>query len=214
MGARKQILTACLWVLVLVMAVVLTACDEGASPPGVSQGSGSSGGTSPAAGNTSPAAGAPTATLVSAVQKDIDPNTIATRMPLKVEVTSIIKQGEGATICGIIIRVNSLTRLPAKGTGGRKDLMVASVELENKGQKQVAIIPFDFYLSDAAGKVMQLSYGGEVKTPLAGGPLDPMKSMGGEFAYDVAADQKDFKVLWMPGWCADKAVAAVQETQQ
>jgi hypothetical protein len=212
MGAKKQSLTACVWALVLVMAVVLTACEEGAPPPGVSQGGGSSSGATPTTGNAT-TAGAPTATLVSAVQKDIDPNTIATRMPLKVDATAIIKQGEGAAICGVTIRVNSLTRLPAKGTGGRKDLMVASVELENTGEKQVAIITYDFYLSDSAGKVMQLSYGGDVKTPLAGGPLDPMKSMGGEVAYDVTADQKDFKVLWMPGWCADKAVVAVPETQ-
>jgi hypothetical protein len=212
MGARNKSLIACVWLVVLVMVVVLTACDEGA-PPGVSQSGGSSSSPTPAAGNAA-TAGAPTATLVSAVQKDIDPNTIATRMPLKVDATAIIKQGEGAAICGVTIRVNSLTRQPAKGTGGRKDLMVASVELENKGEKQVAIITYDFYLSDSAGKVMQLSYGGDVKTPLAGGPLDPMKSMGGEVAYDVAADQKDFKVLWMPGWCADKAVVAVPETQQ
>jgi hypothetical protein len=213
MRARKHILTTVLLGLVLIVGIGLTACDEGAPPPGVSQ-------NAPATSNTptpasTPVPGVPaTATSSSAVQKDIDPNTLATRLPLKVDATSILEQGEAAGICGVNIRVNSLTRQSKKGTGGRKDLMVASVGLESKADKQVAIIPYDFYLSDAAGKVMELSYGGEVKTPLAGGQLDPGKTMGGEVAYDVTVDQKDFKLLWMPGWCADKAVVAVQETQQ
>jgi hypothetical protein len=208
---RKHILTTVLLVLVVIASVGLTACDEGTPPPGVSQ-------NAPAASNTptpasTPVPGAPaTPTSSSAVQKDIDPNSIATRLPLKVDATAVIKQGEAAGICGVNIRVNSLTRAAKKGTGGRKDLMVASVGLESTASKQVAVIPYDFYLSDSAGKVIELSYGGEVKTPLAGGQLEPGKTMGGEVAYDVTADQKDFKLLWMPGWCADKAVVQIQET--
>lgn len=211
MGMRKHTLAAWLLVLVMVAAVGLAACDEGGPPPGLSQ-------NAPASNNTptpasTPVPGAPpTATSSSAVQRDIDPNTLATRLPLKVDATAIIKQGEASTICGVNIRVNSLIREKSKGTGGRKDLMVASVGLESKADKQVAIIPYDFYLSDSAGKVIELSYGGEVKTPLAGGQLDPGKNMGGEVAYDVTVDQKDFKLLWMPGWCAEKAVVQIQET--
>jgi hypothetical protein len=206
MRTRKRFLTTLSLVLVMITAALLTACDEGAPPPGVSQNAPVSTNT-PASGNT------PSSTSSSSVQKDIDPNTLATRLPLKVDATSVMKQGEASTLCGVNIRVNSLVRHPGKGTGGRKDLMVASVGLESKADKQVAIIPYDFYLSDAAGKVIELSYGGEVKTPLAGGQLDPGKNMGGEVAYDVTADQKDFKLLWMPGWCASKAVVQVQETQ-
>ncbi len=211
MRTRKHFVAVYLLVLVMVAAVGLAACDEGGPPSGLSQNAPASK-NSPTPENTPVPGAPPTATSSSAVQKDIDPNSIATRLPLQVDATAIIKQGEAAEICGINIRVNSLIRQKSKGTGGRKDLMVASIGLENKADKPVAIIPYDFYLSDSAGKVIEVSYGGEVATPLEGGQLEPAKNMGGEVAYDVTADQKDFKLLWMPGWCADKAVVQIQET--
>lgn len=208
MNTRGRIALAGFLVLLLVMIAVLAGCQEGPSSPGTS---GSTATTPAAATTASPAAsGGEGATPE---QKIIDANTIATRIPLKVDEKSVLQQGEAATICGVTIRVNSMERRPAKGTGGKRDLMVVSVGLESKAEKPVAIIPYDFYLSDMAGKTIDLSYGGEVEMPLAGGQLTSGKSMGGQVAYDVTPDKKDFRVLWMPGWCAEKAVVQIQETQ-
>ena len=205
------------WFLILVLATValLAACQEGPPPPpAVATGSTTAG--TPAAAT---AAATPVASAVATgggatpEQKIIDNDTLATRIPLKVDEKSVLQQGEASTICGVTIRVNSMERQPAKGTGGKRDLMVVSVGLDSKAEKPVAIIPYDFYLSDMAGKTIDLSYGGEVKTPLSGGQLAPGKSMGGEMGYDVTSDKKDFRVLWMPGWCAEKAVVQIKETQ-
>lgn len=191
----------CAIALTGLLVLALVGCQGGPPPAGMPGESGGPATAKPTTAGTTPSSGGP-------VEKS--PEEYATRIPLKVDEKSLIKQGEAATICGVTLAVDGFQRQVGKGSGD-KDIMLVSISLASGAQKEAAIIPYDFYLSDMAGKTVQLSYTAVVTRPLDGGALKPGRTMTGDVAYDVPGDKKDFRVLWMPGWCADKAVVQLNE---
>lgn len=132
--------------------------------------------------------------------------TKPTRIPLTVEEDSVFTQGEKVTVCEVSVSVDNVDRKPGEGSGG-KDLVVLTLSVTNETtQKNFAIIPFDFYLNDSEGKVIEISYSAYLDNPMDSGSLKPGETVTGDVAYDVAAGKEDLSFFWMPGWCSEKVV--------
>ena len=132
--------------------------------------------------------------------------TKPTRIPLTVEEDSVFTQGERVTVCEVSVSVDNVERKSGEGSGG-KDLVVLTLSVTNETtQKSFAIIPFDFYLNDSEGKVIEISYSAYLEEPMDSGSLAPGQTVSGEVAYDVAEGKEDLSFFWMPGWCSEKVV--------
>lgn len=132
--------------------------------------------------------------------------TNPTRLPLVIDKEAIVKQGEKVTVCKVSVGIDQIERKAGEGAGG-KDLVKMRVSVTNETtQEEFAIIPFDFYLNDEAGKPIGLSYSATLDEPMEAGPLSPGQTASGEVAYDVPADKQQLSFFWMPGWCSDKVL--------
>jgi hypothetical protein len=132
--------------------------------------------------------------------------TKPTRLALKVDEGSVFKEGEKVTVCDVSVSIDKIDRQAGEGSGGT-DLLILTLSVTNETtEEEFAIIPFDFYLNDSAGKVMEISYSAYLDKPMDSGSLKPGQTMSGEVAYDVPADKDDLSFFWMPGWCSDKVV--------
>ena len=132
--------------------------------------------------------------------------TKPTRIPLEVEEDSIFTQGEKVTVCDVSVSVDSVDWQPGEGSGG-KDLVVLTLSVTNETtEKNFAIIPYDFYLNDSEGKVIEISYSAYLENPMNSGSLKPGETVTGDVAYDIAEGKSDLSFFWMPGWCSEKVV--------
>lgn len=171
----------------VVVGLTLSACQEGTPPP-------------------APEEGGATAALADEQEKPT--SALPTQLPLTVKPEETFKQGQEVVICDVGVTVTGVERLSGEGSGG-SDLLVASLSIENKGEKEVPIVPFDLYWSDAQGKVKGLAFA-DVKKPLTAGPLAAGETVTGNVPFDVPADEKEVSIVWMPGWCAQKAIIEVE----
>lgn len=132
--------------------------------------------------------------------------TKPTRLPLQVAEESVFKLGEKVTVCDVSVAIDNIDRQAGEGSGGA-DLLVLTLSVTNETtEEEFAIIPFDFYLNDSEGKVMEISYSAYLDNPMNSGSLQPGQTMSGEVAYDVPEGKDDLSFFWMPGWCADKVL--------
>lgn len=183
MKVRGVALVGLIFVCVVV-SFALCACQQGTPPPATEEEKA-----------TKPAGAKPT-------------SPPPTQLPLTVGPEETFKQGDKVSICGVAFAVAKVERLKGAGSGN-SDLLVVTVSITNDSDKEVPIIPFDFYMSNVEGKVTDLAYG-SADNALEGGPLGKGETVSGTLAFDAKPDTRNLSVVWLPGWCAEKAVVQLE----
>ena len=126
-----------------------------------------------------------------------------TILPFEVNPEDLYEPTEEIVVCDVALTVVNVECTPNEREG--QDLLVVTVNLENRSGKQVPINSFDFYAVDSNGNVSAVA-SAQVESPLRNPKLDPGESVSGTLPYRVAAGDKGVKLNWQPGWCTGQAI--------
>jgi hypothetical protein len=129
-----------------------------------------------------------------------------TILPFEVNPEDLYEPTEEIVVCDVALTIVNVECTPSEREG--QDLLVVTVDLENRSDKQVPINSFDFYIVDSDNKVSSLA-SVQVENPLRNPKLNPGESVYGLLPYRVAAGDKGVKLNWQPGWCTGQAIVNV-----
>jgi len=129
-----------------------------------------------------------------------------TVLPFKVKSEDLYEPTEEIVVCDVALTIVNVECTHNEREG--QDLLVLTVNLENRSAKEVPINSFDFYIVDSDNNVSSLA-SVQVENPLRNPKLDPGESVSGMLPYRVAAGDKGVKLNWQPGWCTGQAIVNV-----
>jgi LysM repeat protein len=129
-----------------------------------------------------------------------------TILPFEVNPEDLYEPTEEIVVCDVALIVTDVESTPNEQEG--QDLLVLTVNLENRSTKQVPINSFDFYIVDSSNNVGSLA-SVQVENPLSNPKLEPGESVSGALPYRVPAGDKGVKLNWQPGWCTGQAIVNI-----
>jgi hypothetical protein len=129
-----------------------------------------------------------------------------TILPFEVNPEDLYEPTDEIVVCDVALVVVNVECTPNEREG--QDLLVVTVDLENRSDKQVPINSFDFYIVDSDSNVGSLA-SVQVENPLRNPKLAPGASVSGTLPYRVTAGDTGVKLNWQPGWCTGQAIVNI-----
>jgi len=132
---------------------------------------------------------------------------IPTTMPVEIDEDKLFQMNEEAMVCDVSLTATEVERTDNVSEGW--DLVVITVNLENKSDGQVPINTFDFTLVDSVNKTHTDAMA-SVEQPLGSPRVEEGDSTVGMVTYRVPAGDTDIYLIWQPGWCTGVAYIDVE----
>ncbi|MFZ3580000.1 DUF4352 domain-containing protein [Virgibacillus sp. DJP39] len=118
---------------------------------------------------------------------------------------SIKKEGKVLTVTGVERSQGTEYDTPDKG----KEYMVVTVDIKNKGDKNISYNPFNYSMQNAQGQITDQAFSMiDEETHLDSGELIPGGNVSGTMVFQVPADStnKDLILLMKDNMFSDKSV--------